>query len=173
MFTQRAIGLLIPIFILLCANLALAGFAGSVTISIKIPEVLKLEIDETPLDFDLGHPKPGETYPPLNFPAYYTPANDNGYPIRVFCNFDRIWTLSVGVNSDLVSRDSILPTDRLEWTVSQDWHDMSLTPSPMFSGGRGTAWQEWRVYYRLRIEGDEKGINDVYRTTVVYTFAAS
>ena len=66
------------------------------TITVEIPEMLKMEMGSGEIAFDLAHPKAEQPYPAPVYPAYYTPTSTTQYlPVRVFANGETRWRLLI------------------------------------------------------------------------------
>lgn len=146
-----------------------------VPLSITIPEMIKLDVDLTPLFFDLEHPNPGEEYPPRRFPASYTPGRSSSAAgrFRVMCNHERLWHLSLQAGSPIISPAGDLSPDHIEWSLDgARWSPLSLEPAEILAGTRGSGWQEYRLYFRLRIDGEEGVAKGRYSSNLVYTLSS-
>ena len=171
-------GLLYPILLLglllpCVANSALAGESASVTVSIFIPEMLKLVITGDMLVFDLRNPNSGEVFPPKEYPAYYTPTIGSGQNLlKVFCNAKRAWSVTSTASSGLEEAGATMPINRLECLAEDGWKSLDTTKLQIASGERVVGWRELPVQFRLRLEGDEPAYDQAYHTTVIYSLSS-
>lgn len=135
--------------------------AESHTINVSIPEIVRLEVDNETILFDLS------TVPnQVGAQHYYIPASPASVEIRVFSNIDREWQLKIkGLTS------GALPVERVEWSIDgHNWVALRSREEVVTAGSFTKGWQRMKVYYRLLVTGQEYA--GEYRLEVNYELTA-
>ncbi|NLW56344.1 MAG: hypothetical protein GX050_07005 [Firmicutes bacterium] len=136
-------------------------------IKVEVPEVLHMEVGEGEIAFNLSTPNAGEQYPPVSYPAYYTPTSDRKYAsIKVYSNYAQDWMLMIYGQADFGAAPTI------EWSLNgEEWYPLEAGGQMLTKGGFTSGWSEIKVYYRLVIDGSEYG-GEEYKVNVFYNLTA-
>ena len=139
------------------------------TITVEIPEMLKMEMGAGEIAFDLAHPKAEQPYPAPVYPAYYTPTSTTQYlPVRVFANGETRWRL-------LISGETVqsLGEGAIEWSLDgKDWQSLTLAEQVLTEGSYTNGWRELNVYFRLVLRGVEYASSEEYKVKVYYQLSS-
>lgn len=169
--TRQKAGFLINSLSLLVLTLALlpggdargesvqaAGAEEAHTVTVSIPEVIRLDVSLDEVVFDLSI-KPEDT---LAFPTYYTPNTRQFAEVKVLSNVDREWQLKLEGETS-----GGLPAENIEWSLDDNnWHVLRKQETVVTVGSFTKGWQEIRIYYRLLVTGAEYA--GKYRLQVKY-----
>ena len=99
--------------ILLLLTLVGSGIVSAQTsqghlLKVQVPEVLHMEVGDGEIAFNLSTPNAGEQYPPVSYPAYYTPTSDRKYAtIRVYSNHPQDWLMMIYGQNDFGAAPTI------------------------------------------------------------------
>jgi len=122
---------------------------------------MRLAVETGGLVFNLEE---GEDFPPESFPVYFYPSSSSGdgaVVLRVNSNTFAQWAVHVKPLGDLTDGTNVIPISQLEWSVDGvNWSSLSPAGSDefgvrLFSGSRTNGWEYYRIYYRLKLVGDE------------------
>lgn len=141
-----------------------ANIQGQHGVRVKIPSVLRLEISAAEVLFDLREAE----YPRReSYPVYFTPTSGGEYRSVFVCsNLREEWRLKInGVSEEI-------PITNIEWSLDKvNWSPLSTDEQLLVSGEHTGGWQEFRVYYRLLVTGEEFA-SDEYNIRVNYELSA-
>lgn len=120
-------------------------------IVVVIPEILRLQVEQSELEFSRQS---------MNAPYLYPIGGQAGQKIRVFSNVEREWQLQLQSNI----------TNELEWsTDGVTWRSTATGEDTVLTGVRTRGWESHSVYLRLR--ATESSMNT--RIQVAYELTAA
>ncbi len=157
--------------ILLLALLTASGIvsAGSQEhlIKVEVPEVLRMEVGEGEIVFNLTAPNAGEQYPPVSYPAYYSPTSERKYAtVKVYSNHSQNWMMMI------YGQNGVGGAPTIEWSLDREqWYPLDAGGQMVTKGGYTSGWSEFNVYYRLVLNGSEYG-GEEYKVNVFYNLTA-
>lgn len=139
------------------------------TLTVEIPEILKMEMGSAEIAFDLAHPNADQPFPAPVYPAYYTPTSSDQYiPVRVFANGETPWRLLI--NGETAQS---LGAGAIEWSVDGvNWQPLALTEQVLTEGSYTNGWREIKVYFRLVLRGIEYASSEEYKVKVYYQLSS-
>ena len=165
---QQAAGFFFILLIFLTPEQKVYGeIMESHRLTVKIPEILRLEVGREEIIFDLNSPKPGENYPAEIYPAVYKPTGEEYVTVCVYSNLRRQWQLKIkGENNREV------PLEKVQWSLDEtEWQSLSSQEQPVVSGTHTGGRHEFKVYYRLVLTGEEYPVTE-YKVDVDYVLSA-
>ena len=181
---KRAILRLAVLVLLLALSVepavAVAGDTVSHIVIVQIPEAIRLVVETGDAVFDLAGEKEGGRFPPETYPAYYYPSSSEGEGaviLRVYSNSLRQWAVYVKPLGDLTDGTNVIPISRLEWSIDRvNWTSLPSGGSDgfgvrLFAGSQTNGWEYFRVYYRLRLTGDEVA-GGAYKAELKYSIVS-
>jgi len=159
---------------------ASVGDTASHLVMVHIPEVTRLVVETGDVVFDLSEEKESGRFPPEAYPAYYyplTPGGDGAVVLRVLSNGPKQWAVYVKPMGDLVDGTNTIPISRLEWSIDRvNWTSFPSGGSDgpgvrILTGSQVNGWSLLKVYYRLRLMGDEIA-GSAYKTVLKYSIVS-
>jgi len=136
----------------------------TVTVYLKIPAQMGLMVSDDNVIFDLSDTS--VTFPPANFPAYYSPTkgtteNPDGVGVKVYCDTAVSWNLVTWASGDF---SSTVTADQLETSEhgSGSWDRYttdSILSVPLASGSATSGWEDHTQDLRFRVDSTDQAVN--------------